>query len=241
MVKKSDDTISNLSDKKDEAFIVSGVVELDELLGGGLPKGRIVEMWGSEGVGKTHLASLIAANASKISKVLYVDSEYALNKARVASLGANMKNIAYLADSRLERVCELLVESVGKYDIIILDSLAQLTPSSVANSEVGERSIGLFALLLKHWILKFRPVIANSKTAFLMLNQYRPPIGLYATEQPPGGMAVRHACDVRIKLTKTSKDLIYKDKELVGHTVNLIVKKNRLGAPGQTAKVKIIY
>lgn len=240
--KKTDEpSIGLLSNKKDELFIATGIDELDDLLGGGLPRARIVEMWGQEGVGKTHLASLITANLSKDHKVLYVDSEFALNKVRVVELGAEPKNIAYLADSRLERVCEALVEAVGKYDVIVLDSLAQLTPIAMANAEIGERSIGLFSLLLKHWILKFRPELANSKTTFLMLNQYRPPIGLYAVESPPGGMAVRHSCDIRIKLTRNSADKIMTAGELTGHWVHLEVKKNRLGKPGGTTKIKITY
>lgn len=238
--KKQDSLIGTLEDKKEEEFIKSGIVEVDELLGG-FPRGRITELWGSEGVGKTHLATLLMANLSQEHKVLYVDSEFALNKDRVRSLGADPKNIAYLANSGLETVCEALVANVGKYDVIILDSLAQLTPMAVANAEVGERSIGLFSLLLKHWVLKFRPLLAESKTAFIALNQYRPPIGLYATEQPPGGKAWMHACDIRVKLTTNSADKIAKDGKPYGHHVNLEVKKNRLGQPGMKAKVKVIY
>lgn len=242
MVKKIEEpSIGLLSSKSDESYLSTGIEELDTLLGGGLGRGRIVEIWGSPGVGKTHLASMIVANTSKQYKVLYVDTEFALNKARVAELGAETKNIAYLADSRLERVCEALVTAVGKYDLIILDSLAQLTPMAVANAEIGERSIGLFALLIKHWVLKLRPLLATSNTAFLVLNQFRPPIGLYATEQPPGGLAFQHACDVRIKLTKNSADKIVTGGELVGHWMHLEIKKNRLGPPGKTTKLKINY
>lgn len=241
MKKTKVETISSLDKKSDESFIPTGIENFDSLLGGGLPRGRIVELWGTEGVGKTHIATVLAAEISKRHKVLYVDTEFALNKARVRELGADPKNIAYLADSRLERVCELLIANVGKYDVIILDSLASLTPLAVANAEVGERSIGLFALLLKHWILKFRPALASSKTAFLALNQYRPPIGMYVTEQPPGGMAWRHACDIRIKLARNSSDKIEEKGVLVGHKLHLEVKKNRLGKPGLKTEIEIRY
>jgi len=172
---------------------------------------------------------------------LFVDTEYSLNKARVASLGADPKNVAYLADSQLERVCEALIEAVGKYDVIILDSLAMLTPLAVANAEVGERSIGLFSLLLKHWIVKFRPLLSTSKTAFVALNQYRPAIGLYVTEQPPGGMAWAHSCDIRIKLSTNSNDKIMDGKTQIGHTVTATVKKNKLAPPATSTKIKILY
>lgn len=236
----ADPVIGKLSDKSDERFIKSGT-ELDNLIGGGFPRGRITEIWGKEGVGKTHLATLLMANISKNNKVLFVDTEYALNKARVASLGADPKNIAYLADSQLERVCEALIAAIDQYDVIILDSLAMLTPLAVANAEVGERSIGLFALLLKHWVVKFRPLLSTSKTALVALNQYRPPIGLYATEQPPGGMAWVHSCDIRIKLTTNSTDKIMDKKVQLGHWVTATVKKNKLAPPQVTTKIKILY
>jgi len=238
-MKKIDDlNISKLSDKKDESYIASGVPEIDELLGGGFARGRITELSGKEGVGKTHLAIMLMANMSDKQKVLYVDAEFALNKARVASLGAKPTHIAYIADSRLERICEALVANVGKYDVIILDSLASLTPLAVANAEIGERSIGLFSLLIKHWVLKFRPALANSKTAFVALNQFRPAIGMYAIEQTPGGMSWAHSCDVRVKLSTNSAAKL---PDGSGHWVACTIKKNRLGATGGQTKFKLLY
>lgn len=242
MARKSEPTISKLSDKADESFVKSGT-PLDDLIGGGFPRGRITELWGKEGVGKTHLATLLMANISKDHKVLFVDTEYSLNRDHVAALGAEPSNIDYIADSELERVSELLIEAAraNTYDVIILDSLALLTPAAIANAEVGERSIGLFALLLKHFVVKFRPVLSTSKTAFVALNQYRPPIGLYATETPPGGMAWVHSCDVRIKLSTVAADKILKEKEQVGHWVTCTIKKNKLARPGTAVKVKVLY
>lgn len=240
MAKVQEPIISKLSDKADEQFIPTGT-PLDELIGGGVARGRITELWGKEGVGKTQLSTLLMANMSKDQKILFVDTEFSLNKDRVAALGADPKNIDYIADSRLERVCELLVDSVGKYDVIILDSLAFLTPLTVENAEVGERSIGLFSLLLKHWVLKFRPRLGQSKTAFVALNQFRPAIGLYVVAEPPGGKAWHHACDVRVLLTTNSTDKIMDGKVQIGHWVKCEVKKNKLAPPKTTTKVKIIY
>lgn len=239
---KTEPTIGLLSDKAEEVFIESGT-PLDKILGGGFPRGRITQLWGKEGVGKTHIATLLMANMSKDQKVLFVDTEYSLNKARVAALGADPSNIQYLADSRLERVCEALIEAVksDEYDVIIIDSIAMLTPLTIENAEVGERSIGLFALLLKHWIVKFRPLLSTSKTAFIALNQYRSPIGMFAVEEPPGGKAWSHNCDIIIKLLTNSTDKILVDKVQVGHWVKCEVKKNKLAPPQVTAKVKIMY
>lgn len=242
MKKTGEPTIGKLSDKPEEVFIPSGT-PLDELMGGGFPRGRITELWGKEGAGKTHLATLLMANLSKGQKVLFVDTEYSLNKARVAALGVETSNVRYLADSRLERVCEALVTAVksNQYDVIILDSLAMLTPLTVETQEVGERSIGLFALLLKHWVVKFRPALSTSKTAFIALNQFRPSIGLYAVVEPPGGKAWAHSVDIRIMLSTNSSDKIMEGKVQIGHWVKCEVKKNKLSPPHTTTKVKITY
>lgn len=115
---KKDDSIKvgTLADKADESFISSGIKELDDLIGGGFAVGRITELWGKEGVGKTHLVTQFMANISKDKKILFCDTEFALNKTRVTEMGANPKNIDYFASSHLEEVCKLMTDSVGKYD-----------------------------------------------------------------------------------------------------------------------------
>lgn len=238
--KTDEPVITKLSDKAEEQFIPSGT-PLDDLMGGGFPRGRITELWGKEGVGKTHLATLLMANLSKEQTVLFIDTEFSLNKAHVDALGADTTNIEYIADSRLERVCELLIASVGKYDVIILDSLAMLTPLTVENQEVGERSIGLFALLLKHWVVKFRPRLSASKTAFIALNQFRPAVGMYVVVEPPGGKAWSHSVDIRIYMTSNKADKILEGKKQIGHWVHCQVKKNKLAVPGTETKVKVVY
>lgn len=241
MTKKTDELeITTLDDKRDEEFIKSGIKELDELIGG-FGRGRITELWGAESVGKTHLTTQLMANISHDHKILFIDAEFSLNKERVKQLGAEPKNIDYLASANLEQVCELIIRSVGVYDVIILDSLAYLTPLTIDTNEIGETSIGLFARLLKHFIVKFRPRLGLSKTAFIAVNQYRAPIGMFAKEESPGGKAWQHAIDTKIKLTSNSADKILKDGVRVGHYVHLEVKKNKTGAPFISTKVKIIY
>jgi recombination protein RecA len=240
-VKKAEEPqIVSLNKKDGEKFISTGIDDLDGLIGG-IPRGRIVELWGEQSVGKTHLVSQIMANISKDHKVLYIDAEFSLNKARVESLGADSKNIEYIADSRLERVCELLIASVGVYDLIILDSLAYLTPTTIDESQVGENSIGLFSRLIKHWIVKFRPRLGVSKTAFIAVNQYRKPIGLYVKPEAPGGTAWLHAVDVRLWLASNSADKIIKEKITLGHWLNIEVKKSKISPPYQKTKIRINY
>lgn len=235
-----DPKIISLDDKADENFISTGVPEIDDLIGG-IPRGRITEFWGQEATGKTHLASTILANVSKDSKVLYIDTEFALNKERVRALGAETSNISYIADSRLERVAELLINSVDKFDLIILDSLAYLTPTTVDSNEVGENSIGLFSRLIKHWIVKFRPRLGVSKTACVVINQYRKPLGMYVKAEPPGGTSYHHAVDVRLQLTSNSSDKILKDGEQVGHFVNILVVKSKVSQPFTKSKYRLEY
>jgi recombination protein RecA len=241
--KKSESTdpqISALSDKKGESFLESGIPEIDELIGG-IPRRRIVELWGSENAGKTYTATKMMSTVSKIGKVLYIDSEFALNKERADKLGANLKNIDFIADARLEQVSELIINSVGKYDLIILDSLASLTPLTVATSEVGENAIGLFSRLIKHWVVKFRPLLGTSETAFVAINQYRKPFGLYAKPESPGGTSWHHSVDVRLYLTSNSSDKIVKEGKKIGQWVNIEVKKSRVSQPHATTKFKIQY
>lgn len=239
--KAEEPAIASLEDKKTEEFIETGIPEVDEIIGGGIYRGRITEVWGQENVGKTNFVTRLLANVSHENTVLFIDSEFALNKERVRALGADPKNISYLADSRLERVCELLIEAVGTYDLIILDSLAYLTPTSIDESEVGTNAIGLFARQIKHWVVKFRPRLGVSNTAFVVINQYRKPIGLYAKAETPGGEAFRHAVDVRLLLTSNSGDKIMKGTTRTGHWVHVEVKKSKVSSPYVKTKYKLTY
>lgn len=236
-----DPTIISLNDKIEELFIPTGIKELDSIIGGGVYRGRITEIWGQEAVGKTNLVTRILANLSKDQKVLFCDSEFALNKERVKALGADPSNISYLADARLERVAETMLAAIGKFDVIILDSIASLTPMSIEENEVGTNFVGIFARLIKGWALKFRPRLGVSKTAMIVINQYRSPVGMYAKAEPPGGRQWHHAVDVRIRLTTNSSDKIMKGSERVGHYVHAEVLKSKVSQPYQKSKYELRY
>lgn len=235
----SEPSIAKLSDMQEETFIPWGIEELDKLTGG-IPRGRITELWGAEGVGKTHtLGKIMAANTDK--KILVVDAEFALNRSRIESFGADVSTIDFIQDARLERVSELTLSSIGKYDIIMVDSLAFLTPLTVENAEVGENAIALFARLIKHWVIKLRPRLGVSKTALVIVNQYRTPVGMYAKATPPGGAAYNHAVDLRLYLTSNSSDKVMSGGEQVGHWVNVEVRKSKVSQPFMKAKYKVKY
>jgi RecA/RadA recombinase len=99
----------------------------------------------------------------------------------------------------------------------------------------------LYARLLKHWIIKLRPRLGVSKTALVVTNQYRAPIGLYARPEPPGGKAWAHAVDVRLYLSTASKDKISKEGVVVGHNINVQVKKSKVSPPHTESKIKVEY
>lgn len=240
-MKKKDDApqIQRLSMVSSQEFIPTGSAELDGLLGGGLARGRILELFGQPGTGKTHLVTQLVAQATTSNyRVLYVDSEFALSGARTADLGVDNTKVDYIADSNLERVTELLIASVGKYDIIVLDSLAELIPLTVDTQQVGETAIGLFAREIKHWVVKFRPRLGTSKTAFIATNQYRSPVGMYARVESPGGKAWHHCVDMQLYLQANKGDIL-PDKS--GHHVTATLTKSRLSAPHQSIKLTIRY
>lgn len=236
-------SITKLSKKQDESFISSSYPELDAIMGGGFPRGRVTEVSGNEGVGKTYLVTKLMASLSKDYKILFCDAEFSLNKDRVNKLGANPENIDYYADSRLEDVAEQITKNIGKYDVIILDSLASLIPMTIENQEVGESSnIGLFSRLIKQFVMKMRPQLGRSQTALIVINQMRKGIGPYVKNEPPGGMAWSHVCDIRLRLSaNNSKDKIESGGVRTGHWVRAECTKNKCAPPHINTKFKLEY
>lgn len=234
--------ISKLSDKKTEEFIPSGIPQLDAIIGGGFYRGRVTEIAGEEGTGKTHIVSKLMAEISKDQKILFCDAEFSLNKDRVEALGADSANIDYIADSRLENVCEQITNNIGSYDVIILDSLASLIPMTVEEQEVGSSAnIGLFARLIKQFVMKMRPRLGRSNTALIVINQMRKPIGMYAKVEFPGGKAWHHVVDVRIRVTSNSSDKVVSKGVRTGHYAHLEITKSKVAQPYLTTKYLVEY
>lgn len=244
MTKKETSPVIQKMDKLGEVeYISTGIKEMDLLLGGGFAKGRITEVWGNPGVGKSYL--LAKSMAALDGKVLYVDAEYSLVKERLAALGVDLKKVDYVQDGRLEQVADMIVEAVGKYDLIILDSLAKLVPLTVSESETGTNAIGLFARQVKHFEAKLKPVLATSSTAFVVINQARAGMGVMQPSKPQGGFAWEHAIDIRIKLSKGLQNAIVKQRDGVkydvGHKVTAEIQKSRLTPPKLKAVFELYY
>ena len=240
--KLNEPIISKLSSKQDEAFMPSGVSQLDAIMGGGFPRGRVTEVSGNPGVGKTYLVTKFMATLSKKHTILFCDAEFSLNKDRVTGIGGNPDNIDYMADSRLEDVTEQITNNIGKYDVIILDSLAALVPMKIEEQAIGESAnIGLFARLIKQFAMKMRPRLGNSKTALIVINQMRKPIGMYATTELPGGMAWSHVCDIKLRLSTNSADKINTKGVITGHKVHAECTKNKVSQPFVKTEFLLTY
>lgn len=244
MAKKKEEVVEvgKLSDIKDVEYISTGVAELDELVGG-FARGRLTQLWGKPGVGKSYL--LAKCMASLDGKVLYVDTEFALNKERLQDLGVDLKKVDYLANSQLEDVTEMILGALGKYDLIILDTLAKLVPMTVETNKVGENALGLFARQIKHFEAKMRPKLYNSKTVFIAINQARAGFGMMSPAKPQGGFAWEHSIDIQIKLSKKANNKIMKqiagEKTQVGHVVTCEVEKSRLTPPNISTSFTLMY
>lgn len=245
MVKKKDETaIGTMADMPSEGFVSTGVAEIDEMLGGGFPRHRITQVYGMPGVGKGYLMTI--AMTVPTTKVLYVDAEFAMNRDRAKDAGIDIDAIDFLASSQLEEVAEYILDNLEKYDLIIIDSLAALTPMTIAQNEVGTSTIGLAARQIGHFVAKLRPKLYTSKTAIVGINQVRANMGYGAAESKAfGGFAWNHAIDLSLKLSKGANNAVYKTsggiKKQTGHWCTVKVDKSRIGDFGTEAKFLIDY
>lgn len=242
--KANDLEIGTLDDVPEEGFVTTGVEEVDEILGGGFPRRRITQIWGLPGVGKSYL--LARSMAASKGKVLYVDTEFALNRARLEEMGINLKDIEYIASSQLEDIAEYIINNIEKYDLVIIDTLAKLTPMTVSTNEVGTNAIGLVARQIGHFEAKLRPKLYKSNAAVIGINQVRANMGFGpAQTQAFGGWAWGHTIDLNLKLYKDANNKIVKTvngvKREAGHICSVKVEKSRVSTPLATTTFKIIY
>lgn len=225
-------------------YLPTGVEELDTMIGG-WSKGRLTELWGNPGTGKSYLLSKTMASLKDGQKCLYVDAEFALYKPRLVALGVDVSKVDVVQDGRLEEVTEHILEVMDNYDLVIIDSLAKLVPMTVEDNKVGENALGLFARQVKHFEAKLKPRLANSKTAFVVINQARAGFGMMSPAKPMGGFAWEHAIDIRLKISKGANNAIKKQKDGVisqtGHWVDVKVEKSRLTPPFLATRFKVEY
>ena len=241
MPKKSSPLIKKLEKVPPIEFVSSGVPEIDELTGG-YPRARVTQVYGLSSVGKTSLMVKCMAEVSKKEKILYIDVENAINVDRFIAQGADPKKIDYTSASVLEDVCELIRDNIGKYDMIVLDSVAMLVPRAEHEGETGEQFVGLKPRLLGQWLRQIEGDLANTKCALILINQMRRSMEMYGEKYVlPGGMQLKFSSSLMLQLVSNSVDKIVKERIQVGHWVHAKVTKSKVSTPFVETKFKITY